>query len=355
MCIWAELSLNIVVCICIAITMTSNVFVRVREGLRLRQRLSFDYFQQNPRVRFIRTGEELYLEGADNSAFEGLIEDPSDIIEFDRFLEEGSSTEPLDIIELDTVGEDIPLTEFAATPGLAEAGGISAAGAAAAPSAGTVVTGVAVAGTAIAVGTTVGIITGHRENEPSDWSDTDLAVQAVENAHNNPIVSVPGHHYIGPGNTVDSGVEPVDQDDFIALQHDLTYGNAETQEAVNRADEIAVSEFANDFIETGNPHSLAGAVGLGAKRTIEHFVGVQYPPNLPSISGKRQWMIIHYLYRIMRELIECQGRIASILFIRIRRLMLTFRKARISGAMFGMLGIELGRITGYHELIHLLG
>jgi hypothetical protein len=40
---------------------------------------------------------------------------------------------------------------------------------------------------------------------------------------------LPGHHYIGPGNPVPNGV-PVDQDDRIALLHDIRYEYARNAE-----------------------------------------------------------------------------------------------------------------------------
>lgn len=102
-------------------------------------------------------------------------------------------------------------------------------------------------------------------------------------AHKTPVVSLPGHHYLGPGNTVEqpSDPHPLDEDDRIAKQHDIDYNRAKSQQDVFRADEIAVQQFGRDFINTGNIHSLAGAVGLGAKRLAEGIVGVKYPANLP--------------------------------------------------------------------------
>ena len=94
-----------------------------------------------------------------------------------------------------------------------------------------------------------------------------------------------GHTFLGPGNDENNPALPTDIDDRIARTHDLNYATAISQPEVLQADELAVSEFASDFSNTGNIHSALGAAGLGVKRTIEELVGVQYPPNLPSVSG----------------------------------------------------------------------
>ena len=171
---------------------------------------------------------------------------------------------PLDDIEIN-LGEDIPLTELGgagvAAGGVATSGaGVSGAGA------GAVITGVAIAAGTIAIGTTVGVLTS-KNNEFGE-------------PHKDPVVSLPEHRYIGPGNTVDD-IEPYDIDDQISKNHDINYGNANTQDAVKKADDIAIGEFLEDFSNTGNIHSAIGGVGLAGKRLVESVVGVQYPPNLP--------------------------------------------------------------------------
>lgn len=101
---------------------------------------------------------------------------------------------------------------------------------------------------------------------------------------------LPKHHYLGPGNSVQSG-EPIDTDDAIAEIHDLAY---EIQpEDVSAADTSAVDSFLTDFSNTGNPHSLLGGVGLQAKRTFEGIYGQQYP--MHSHHGKND-----YAYAIKR-------------------------------------------------------
>lgn len=85
-----------------------------------------------------------------------------------------------------------------------------------------------------------------------------------------------GHKYIGPGNKLRNGV-PIDEDDVISLLHDLEYELAIKKEDIIKADEKAISQFLQDFVSTGNYHSLIGYSGLKIKNVIENFIGVQYP------------------------------------------------------------------------------
>ncbi len=183
----------------------------------------------------------------------------------------------LDDIEVDT-SDTTPLVEetsFSATPGLAEAGGISAAaGAASAPTATAFGAGVGITLGSIAVGTAIGTLN--------------------QDEHKDPVVSLPDHRYIGPGNTVDD-TEPVDVDDSIAKEHDINYEKAKTQEDVQEADKQGADEFLSDVIDNNNLHSVAGYIGLKAKEKIESVIGVQYPSNLPSISGMSHSRVVRAL------------------------------------------------------------
>lgn len=85
---------------------------------------------------------------------------------------------------------------------------------------------------------------------------------------------LPGHQYLGPGNSVRSG-KPVDRDDEIAEVHDLAY---ELQpEDVSSADQTAVDDFIQDWQQNKNVHSLIGGIGIQTKRTFEGIFGQQYP------------------------------------------------------------------------------
>nr|QOD39572.1 VP [uncultured densovirus] len=167
----------------------------------------------------------------------------------------------LDDIE---ISESTPLLDFSATPSLAEAGGIAAVGA---PATSTVGAAVGVGVGTVLVGSTI------------------VAINTEDDKHKDPVVSLPGHKYIGPGNTIDD-TQPIDVDDSIAREHDINYENAKTQEDIQEADKHGADDFLSDVIDNHNPHSVVGYIGLKAKEAFEKTVGVQYPANLPSsVSG----------------------------------------------------------------------
>ncbi|AKC42762.1 viral protein [Cherax quadricarinatus densovirus] len=187
---------------------------------------------------------------------------------------------PLDNIELNTTelsssveeGLSLGTTASETTPLLSSTGGVGAAAAG---------TGSAVASggsTALAVGggligsAIIGGLIGGLTTKSTD--------SVEEPNHIDPVVSLPDHHYIGPGNTL-SGIKPVDTDDHIALDHDKAYEQAKTQQDIQNADKKSAGEFLTDIIENSNPHSIAGYIGLKAKETVEGLVGVKYPANLP--------------------------------------------------------------------------
>lgn len=86
----------------------------------------------------------------------------------------------------------------------------------------------------------------------------------------------PGHRYLGPGNSLNSGT-PVDKDDEIAQQHDWAYEKATTSEDIRTADREAISQFTSDAIHNWNYHSAIGALGLSTKYAVESVTGVLYP------------------------------------------------------------------------------
>nr|QOD39455.1 ORF1 [uncultured densovirus]QUS52540.1 VP2 [Mute swan feces associated ambidensovirus 4] len=181
--------------------------------------------------------------------------------------------------------EDTPLLEQ--IDGIIDAGGAietgvaggftSSATAAAAP--GITAIGTGIVGTVATVGT--GILTGLLSGGGgSDDSSTEESTPDREEDHSDPIVSIPDHRFIGPGNDISDTV-PVDEDDAIARDHDIDYSKAKTQKDIQRADDIAINRFSTDFVNTGNIHSAIGAAGIGLKRVVEAGIGVQYPANLP--------------------------------------------------------------------------
>lgn len=89
----------------------------------------------------------------------------------------------------------------------------------------------------------------------------------------------PGHNYLGPGNTINEG-EPIDTDDAIAREHDIAYNRARNNEDIFNADNIAIEKFSKDAYDTGNIHSVVGAVGLSAKHLVEKLSNKVIYPNL---------------------------------------------------------------------------
>lgn len=87
---------------------------------------------------------------------------------------------------------------------------------------------------------------------------------------------LPGHNYIGPGNDLDIG-DPIDEDDLIALQHDIRYELAHSEDDIINADLDAIDEFLRDFYINNNYHSIVGAIGLSFKFAFEKVFGVIYP------------------------------------------------------------------------------
>lgn len=88
----------------------------------------------------------------------------------------------------------------------------------------------------------------------------------------------PFHKYLGPGNSVIPINRPCDEDDFIALKHDIEYFFHKTDsKAIRYADINAIIEFYSDFVNNSNWHSLLGLYGLLGKYLGETFIGVQYP------------------------------------------------------------------------------
>ncbi len=91
-----------------------------------------------------------------------------------------------------------------------------------------------------------------------------------------PPISFTDHGYLGPGNTLHGG-PAADVDDDIAKEHDIRYTEARTDEDIHEADRHAIGDFVSDAIDTFNPHSILGAIGLGTKYAIEQPAGVLYP------------------------------------------------------------------------------
>ncbi|KAF5277671.1 hypothetical protein FQA39_LY18440 [Lamprigera yunnana] len=60
----------------------------------------------------------------------------------------------------------------------------------------------------------------------------------------------PFHKYSGPGNSLNLG-KPVDDDDHIALVHDIHYSLSKSNEDIRKADEESILDFYRKFLTTG--------------------------------------------------------------------------------------------------------
>lgn len=89
----------------------------------------------------------------------------------------------------------------------------------------------------------------------------------------------PGHKYLGPGNTLNSGT-PIDTDDSIALHHDLDYENASNRDDIYEADKKAIVAFIFDWVKNKNWHSAVGAFVLGLKHLTEVICRKIFYPKL---------------------------------------------------------------------------
>ena len=107
-----------------------------------------------------------------------------------------------------------------------------------------------------------------------------------------PLISLPGHKFLGPGNSL-SGQAPLDEDDANSERHDIAYSKAETQGDIEKADKEFIHDAVSDVLETGNPHSILGALGVGIKAAAEKVVGPIYPGNVArtNFSFERQEIV----------------------------------------------------------------
>lgn len=91
-----------------------------------------------------------------------------------------------------------------------------------------------------------------------------------------PVLHLPGHNYQGPGNNL-VGQPVYDVDDSIAKEHDEFYSKAISPQDIEKADKHFIHDSISDVLETGNPHSIIGGVGIGIKHLVEKVTGPIYP------------------------------------------------------------------------------
>ena len=97
-----------------------------------------------------------------------------------------------------------------------------------------------------------------------------------EKNHQSPIITLPDHNYLGPGNSINTGEKPIDKDDFGAFNHDLDYNKAKNSEEIREADREHILNTLED-IQRGDIHSIISGAGIATKYWIESITGVKYP------------------------------------------------------------------------------
>lgn len=239
---------------------------RTRDQFRLNR-----FGSGSVRERFTQHFPDAYDEVPDNWSFDNLENIEFDATDYTETYEDIGDTEinnpfdeaPSELPATETT-IDIELAEFGeATPLLGPGAGAAGAGAGAgagSSAATAAAAAAAAAATAAAIGAGIG-------GAFANWGNND----------DRPPVTLPDHNYLGPGNPHDSGLTPVDIDDQISAQHDLEYAKSQTEQDILKADAKAQHDFESDAIDTGNPHSVLGALGLKIKTEIEKKIGVQYP------------------------------------------------------------------------------
>ena len=97
-----------------------------------------------------------------------------------------------------------------------------------------------------------------------------------EKNHQSPIITLPDHNYLGPGNSINTGEKPIDKDDLGAFNHDLDYNKAKNSEDIREADREHILNTLED-IQRGDIHSIISGAGIATKYGIESITGVKYP------------------------------------------------------------------------------
>jgi len=92
-------------------------------------------------------------------------------------------------------------------------------------------------------------------------------------------LTVPGHQYLGPGNSIDEDKAPVDKDDARAQLHDEQYNAAKSDQDILNADKEFIVDSLPDIIK-GDPHAIIGGAGISAKHFVESVLGVKYSGTL---------------------------------------------------------------------------
>jgi len=171
---------------------------------------------------------------------------------YQEYVEEILEGEELELLDINSASTSIPLSTPVAAPAAVPAG---------------VVTSSIAPAAAVIAGTTIAAVGGAIYNTLSS-SDTDN--------HKSPTITLPGHKYLGPGNTLNTGAVPIDDDDKDAFNHDHDYSKAKTTDEVREADREHILTTVDKALK-GDIHSAISAIGISGKYLGESVSGVQYP------------------------------------------------------------------------------
>ena len=106
------------------------------------------------------------------------------------------------------------------------------------------------------------------------WSLVKNQIQPAQTVTRKPGIVLPGSNNIGPGNKLQP---PLTNADHVALDHDIAYSEAKTNQDITTADKKAIGDFTNEYIYGSNPVSkfqaAVGTIGLGVKHAVDQIVG----------------------------------------------------------------------------------
>lgn len=115
-------------------------------------------------------------------------------------------------------------------------------------------------------------------DDDDQWEPPLTEEDLVKQIHQDPYISLPGHKYAGPGNTL-SAVTPIDADDHLAQQHDKDYQSAKSDSDIREADRHFIKDNI-DLALKGDIHAGLNAAGIGLKYGVESLTGVLYKGTL---------------------------------------------------------------------------
>lgn len=114
-------------------------------------------------------------------------------------------------------------------------------------------------------------------------------------------IQVPGTHYVGPGNPIDSGT-PTSGVDSDARDHDISYSHPDTD--ISASDTRAINKFGDHIAESNlDGAGIIGYVGLQAKKAIEKHTGQLYPKRKRKLLLLWESLVLSQIYFLILYLL----------------------------------------------------